>query len=878
MKALSLRWNSFARVTALAMLAAMPGCQSLSTKQAATSPSTTSTFSISGAIGPAVSGSGATVKLSGATSSTTVADGSGNYTFTGLTSGTYAVTASKNAVKFSPSSLQLTLAAADLTGVNFTASAPSNTYAISGTITPAASGAGATLTLGGASSVVTTADGSGNYSFSGLASGSYTIAASKSAVSFTPPSSQVTLAATNLTGINFSASTVANTYSISGTVSPAANAAGVTVTLSGASNSATTPNGSGNYSFTGLAGGSYTITASKNAVSITPSSLQVSVGAANITGQNFTVSSGAVVTISPGTSIQSAVNANPAGTTFMLQPGTYRLPAPVIPLNGDNFIGQTSCAPPATSCPAILSGSTVIGSSAVFDGQNYEVSGQTQQNPRGASTTNCDPGWLGCIYPEDLFFDGIPYQHLSSATLPAIGSGQWWFDYTNHIIYFHDNPAGHTVETSVINNAFGGSANNVNIQYLTIEEFAPMYPSGTIGVSQGDFALTQSTNWTVQNCEIMRNHGYGVRVGYGIQILNNYIHDNGQTGIGGGIGVVTTPTTESTNSEILIEGNLITHNDYAHFDANFGSGGIKLGSTSGVTIRGNTIQYNEGSGVHFDDYSQNELLDGNTITDNVDSDGVNQEMGYGVSTFRNNVVLRNGAQIYESHFAEQIGVHASAGVAAYCNVMEISSGPGINGWSMGAANRGSSTYPPLQYLTATGNSFHHNTVIWDAGATGGVGFMQDDAANQPNFFADNAPPDYNTYHLPSSASAAHFLYDNNDTQNNTPNTFAAYQANGADAHGAADVNYTSGFPTVAITSPADQSSFTGPVAVTATASDASGISQVEFYLDWALQSTVTAAPYSFTFPAGATGAHTVAAMAYSNAGIRACYGVTVNRQ
>jgi parallel beta-helix repeat protein len=368
-----------------------------------------------------------------------------------------------------------------------------------------------------------------------------------------------------------------------------------------------------------------------------------------------------------------------------------------------------------------------------------------------------------------------------------------------------------------------------------------------------------------------------VRVSYGIHILNNYIHNNGQVGIGGGIGVTSSPSTESINSGIIIQGNIINHNDYAHFNPDFGSGGVKIGATSGVTIRGNTIQYNEGSGIHFDDYSQDELVDGNTITDNSDSDGVNQEIGYGTSTFRNNNVLRNGAHLNDSYFTDQIAVHASTGVNAYCNVMEISEGTGINGWTIGASDRGYSRFPPYQYLATTGNSFHHNTAIWDAGAAGGVGFIQDDAANQLNFFADNTPPDYNTYHLPST-SAPRFVYDNNNSQSNTPNTFANYQAAGADVHGTVDANYTSGFPMVAITSPADQSSYTSSVAVAATASDDSGINRVEFYLDWALQSTVTSAPYNFTLTSGAAGPHTIAAMAYSNAGIQACYAVTLNEQ
>src|SRR6201986_4371813 len=53
------------------------------------------------------------------------------------------------------------------------------TFSITGTITPAASGAGSTVTLSGASAATTTADASGNYSFAGLANGAHTVAASK---------------------------------------------------------------------------------------------------------------------------------------------------------------------------------------------------------------------------------------------------------------------------------------------------------------------------------------------------------------------------------------------------------------------------------------------------------------------------------------------------------------------------------------------------------------------------------------------------------------------------------------------------------------------------------------------------------------------------
>jgi hypothetical protein len=433
------------------------------------------------------------------------------------------------------------------------------------------------------------------------------------------------------------------------------------------------------------------------------------------------------------------------------------------------------------------------------------------------------------------------------------------------------------VETSVLNNGFGGSANNVTLQYLTVEEFADNAPYGAIGAPQGADSLTQEINWTVENCEVKLNHAMGVRVGYGIQVLNNYVHNNGEGGVAGGIGDATNPVTESTNSGILIQGNVINSNNYAHFDPGFGAGGFKVGSTSGIVLRGNIIQQNEGAGIHFDSNSQNEFVDGNLITDNADADGLEQEISYGNSTFRNNVVLRNGLQVENSNQSYQIAVRASAGVEAYCNVMEVPNGADVAAWGIDADNRGNSVYPPFQYLTASGNYMHHNTAIWDSD-NGVAGYSQNDPQHQPNFFAVNTPPDFNTYHQ-ADLTKPNFIYDNNDSGQNSDLTFAQYQANGADAHGTSDANNSSGFPAVAITAPADQSSFTGgATTVAATASDPSGISKVEFYVDWTLATTLSSSPYNFNWSNAPAGAHTVAAMAYSNAGIRACYAVTLTAQ
>ena len=584
----------------------------------------------------------------------------------------------------------------------------------------------------------------------------------------------------------------------------------------------------------------------------------------------------AQVTLHPTDDVPRIVGSKPPGTTFVFTAGTYRLSQPITPKDNDKFIGETSCAPPASVCPAILTGSVVIGSSATPQGSNFAVAKQMQQNPRGGPRV-CDPGWEGCKYPEDLFFDGVPYKHLDSPTLPSIGAGEWWLDYANHILYFHDDPSGHTVEASVVNTSFTGPANNLTIQYLTIEEFANMYPVGGIAMYHGANELNQGTNWTIENCEVRLNHSFGVRIGYRMHILNNYIHDNGQNGIGGGLSTPDTPAQQAINSGIVIQGNTINHNNYAHFNPGFGAGGVKFGGTSGVVLRGNTIQSNEGAGIHFDEDSLNEFVDDNLITDNSDASALEQELGAGTSVFRNNRVLRNGAHLNADNWVYQIAVRASSGVEAYCNIMEIPPGRGIGGWGIMASKRGSSRYPPFQYRVSTGNYFHHNTVIWDSGAEGEVGYRQGDVETQPNFFSSNTPPDFNSYHLPDP-NGGHFVYDNNTSHSNRPKGFSGHQSARADVHSTADNHYTSGYPKVSITSPSDQSSVNNPVTVSATASDKSGIRKVEFYVDWKLETTLTNPPYDFNWNNGNAGPHTVAAMAYSNAGIRACYAVTLTEQ
>lgn len=81
---------------------------------------------------------------------------------------------------------------------------PATTYTISGKV----SGSAATLTLSGGAGATTKTDSSGDYSFSGLANGSYVVAPSQSGYSFSPTTASVTVNGGNVTGVNFTGNIV----------------------------------------------------------------------------------------------------------------------------------------------------------------------------------------------------------------------------------------------------------------------------------------------------------------------------------------------------------------------------------------------------------------------------------------------------------------------------------------------------------------------------------------------------------------------------------------------------------------------------------------------------------------------------------------------
>ena len=105
----------------------------------------------------------------------------------------------------------------NLSLVEILAASASNSKAVTGSLSPAPSGARATVTLtqGGATVATVTAASDGSFSFPAVANGSYTVTPAKSGFSFTPASTPVTVNGADVTGINFTVAGLAVDLTVS---------------------------------------------------------------------------------------------------------------------------------------------------------------------------------------------------------------------------------------------------------------------------------------------------------------------------------------------------------------------------------------------------------------------------------------------------------------------------------------------------------------------------------------------------------------------------------------------------------------------------------------------------------------------------------------
>ena len=226
--------------------------------------------------------------------------------------------------------------------------------------------------------------------------------------------------------------------------------------------------------------------------------------------------------------------------------------------------------------------------------------------------------------------------------------------------------------------AFSGSATNVTIKYLTIENFGG--PGGN--QNEGVVNHQSATGWTVTHSTITRNAGAGVMLGSHDTLSYDCISDNQQYGFN----AYAAPTPPA---DLLLDHNQISGNDTYNWEAHISgcgcTGGGKFWDVDGAVITDNWITGNHSVGLWADTNNRGFEIKDNYIADNY-SYGIIYEISYN-ALITGNTFARNGigegpanpgfptSAIYISESGSDDRVPGN-----YGHVFEISDNQFLNNW------------------------------------------------------------------------------------------------------------------------------------------------------------------------------------------------------
>ena len=381
----------------------------------------------------------------------------------------------------------------------------------------------------------------------------------------------------------------------------------------------------------------------------------------------------AKVTLTPGSSIQAAINQNPVGTEFYLQAGTYR-GQQFTPKDGQIFVGAPG---------AVINGSIELKGWAQ-SGSAWKVGGLPAQLPPAGV------GSGGSTLPtlrEDLFVNDQLYKRVGS--IGELKDGTWYFDKATQSAYLSKNPGTAKVEMSATPYAIKSEATGVVLKDIVVEKYASAAQTGAIQVN--------GANWVLENVTARDNHGGGATLGKGTLVTGGHFNHNGQVGIG---------AWKADGAKIV--GAEVAYNNYANFERFWDAGGLKITELTGFQVLNSYIHDNKAVGLWFDIDMKNVLVAGNVISQN-DGVGISYEISFD-ATIRDNTVIRNGltapGQIAWLPSA-QIGIQNSSNVNVHNNTIEAKNGQG--GIALLHENRGGGKYGEW---TTKNNSIHDNKITY----------------------------------------------------------------------------------------------------------------------------------------------------------------------
>ncbi|MCV9935359.1 right-handed parallel beta-helix repeat-containing protein [Boseaceae bacterium BT-24-1] len=463
----------------------------------------------------------------------------------------------------------------------------------------------------------------------------------------------------------------------------------------------------------------------------------------------------ASILVAVGASIQALVDKAPPGATFCIAAGTHRAQL-VAPKDRQIFIGQPG---------AVLNGAELV-TDIRREGDFWAT-----PTPKLAVTAfgTCLPQRPRCNDPQRFFLDGLPLEPVANRA--DLRPGSVFGDIATGLSYLADDPRGRVLERTRQLYAFNNAgARGVTVKGLIVEKYATPAQQGAIFGDENP----RATGWLIEANEVRFNSGSGIATGGRSIVRSNKVHHNGQLGI------------SPNGDDVLIEGNEIYENNIYGFDGAWEAGGVKAGKVERLTLRGNHVRDNYGSGLWCDVDCRGVLFENNLVERNADA-GIFYEISFD-AIIRNNTVRLNGTgrggqQGSSWVWGAGIQIAASEGVQAYGNTVTVADGStGIvivdQARELVDQPAGRNGGGKALYRTAH-NAVHDNEIIYE-GETGLSGGASDVTPSNPNFGVIETGGnrfDRNIYVLRQPTSAPFFIWGHE------PISYETFRSLGQEASG-----------------------------------------------------------------------------------------------
>jgi parallel beta-helix repeat protein len=574
--------------------------------------------------------------------------------------------------------------------------------------------------------------------------------------------------------------------------------------------------------------------------------------------------------------IQKAIDAVANGGTVTVPDGTYMINAVTRLRLKSHMTLQLSAG---AVLKAIPNAAEVYAVLWVWNCDDVNIKGGTIEGERSAHLGTTGEGGMGIWidYSSHILVDGVTVKE-------CWGDGFNIWEYSSHVtlqnvVSDHNRRQGMSVihvdgllvRDSVFKNTDGtwpkaGIDFEPDYQYEDVKNVlvtgCSFENNVGSGISTYFYAHSTHTNIIFEN-NTFKGNPMGIRLyeTTGVKIINNTI----EGAIYDGIYLL------NKSKQITVQGNTVTHNVYGIYDeqgqdnviinntvTNNNRGGITLAGSTGTIITSNYVELNGlsyptdssqpelYSGIVTIKRSKNIAVSGNTVTGNVF--GIYEEEGQNNSIINNNVTNNK-----------------RGGIASVS-----STGNNINGNFVGLNGRPCPWDSPLP-ANFSGTAVRSGSIEWHWNTVpGATGYSVQSLAGQN--LSGNL--ESNTVSWTESNLQGTASYDRK---------VIAFNQIGVSTSVVATVLLDGTTPSIAITAPAPNITFTTPqtVAITANATDNVGVTKVWFTLNGVTVSTDTAAPYAYDWPITGTnnGAHswTVTAFdAMNNSSTTVAVLVTVN--